>query len=281
MTKADVKGANRVGGHLIEAHGLSIGYGKHVVLRDLDLAFPAGECCAIVGRNGSGKTTLLHTLAGLRPALQGTVAVQGRRLPEWPRPELARILGFLPQHLRIVFPFTVEEFVAFGRLPWRRRTESGEDAATMQRVLQELDLAELRQRSFTQLSGGEAQRACLAQVLAQDPRILLLDEPLAHLDLLHQLRVMRLLERRARQGRAVVVVLHDLGLAWRLCDRFLVLGDGGARSVASRDGAALRAALQWAYAVPFGYSPEAGPLLFGGQPSAEGEWEEPAAPERP
>ncbi len=259
---------------MIRAHQLSVGYGKRVVLRDLELTFPAGECCAIVGRNGSGKTTLLNTLAGLRPVLGGTVAVQGRPLPDWGRPELARVLGYLPQHMRVMFPFTVEEFVTFGRLPWRRRKENGEDAATIDKVLQELDLEGLRHRPFTQLSGGEAQRACLAQVLAQDPRILLLDEPLAHLDLLHQLSAMRLLKRRARQGRAVVVVLHDLALAWRLCDRFLVLAEDGARSVASRDGAALPAALEWAYAVPFGYSTEMGPLVFGGVPPEGGEWDE-------
>ncbi len=214
---------------MLQVEKLSVAAGGRTLCRDLDLSVAPGELWAVLGCNGSGKTTLLHTLAGLAPAAAGRVALAGRPLAAYARRELGRGLGILLQRDDHEFWGTLADYVLLGRYP-HARALFGWDAAdeeALARALAAFDLAPLAARSYATLSGGERQRARLAQLWAQNPGLLLLDEPLQHLDLRHQLQTLERVRQMARNaGRAVLLVLHDLTFAGR-CDRVLMLyGDG-------------------------------------------------------
>ena len=195
----------------------------------LDFAVAAGQFVCVLGANGAGKSLTLHTLAGLRAPTAGTVRLCGRLLGDWPRRERARRLGLLTQVSEDPFPGTVLDAVLVGRHPhvslWHWESEA--DVAVARAALAACDLAGLEERAIDTLSGGERRRAALAAVLAQDPDVLLLDEPQNHLDPHHQLDVLKLLRSRADRGRAVLAALHDPSLAARFADQVLLLyGDG-------------------------------------------------------
>ena len=214
---------------LLQAEGLDAGNDGRVLCRGLDLALEPGQCWGILGRNGSGKTTLLHTLAGLRTALGGRVLLDDQALTGLRRRRIARRLGLLPQEDVSPFPATVLESVLAGFHPhmslWA--FEGPAEHARARETLATVDLAEMEGRTLDTLSGGERRRVALATLLVQDPAVMLLDEPTNHLDLHHQVTVLETLRERAREGRTVLMVLHDLNLAARYCDRFLFLpGDG-------------------------------------------------------
>jgi iron complex transport system ATP-binding protein len=199
------------------------------LVRDLTFALPAGQVLAVLGRNGSGKSTTLHALAGLRSVSSGTVSIAGRPLARWPRRELARTLGLLPQLVEDPFPATALEAALVGRHPhidfWAWEGAADRDCA--RQALAAVDLAGFEQRDIATLSGGERRRLSIATILAQDPAIFLLDEPIHQLDPQHQLDVLRLFRGLADAGRTVVVSLHDVGHAARFADRVLLLyGDG-------------------------------------------------------
>jgi iron complex transport system ATP-binding protein len=213
----------------IECRSLTVEVPGRVLVRELGFALPAGRMLVVLGRNGSGKSSTLHTLAGLRPAAAGSVRLDGRELGHWPRRELARTLGLLPQLVDDPFPATALEAVLVGRHPhldfWA--WESADDRAAAQRALAAVDLAGLEQRDIATLSGGERRRLSIATILAQDPGVFLLDEPIHQLDPQHQLDVLRLFRGLADAGRSVIVSLHDIGLAARFADAALLLfGDG-------------------------------------------------------
>ena len=181
------------------------------------------EVTAIVGPNGAGKSTLLACLAGLIDG--GPVELDGQPLHALPPQQRARALGYLPQSAEIAWDVSVETLVSLGRLPWAG-APAGQTAQAIEAALTALDLAALRQRPVSCLSGGERARALLARVLAGEPRWLLADEPLANLDLAHAKGLMRQLHAEAQAGRGVVVVLHDLAAAMNHADRVLVLHEG-------------------------------------------------------
>jgi iron complex transport system ATP-binding protein len=213
----------------IECQSLTVEVPGRVLVSELGFALPAGRMLVVLGRNGSGKSSTLHTLAGLRPAAAGAVRLDGRELGQWPRRELARTLGLLPQLVDDPFPATALEAVLVGRHPhldfWA--WESADDRAAAQRALSAVDLAGLEQRDIATLSGGERRRLSIATILAQDPGVFLLDEPIHQLDPQHQLDVLRLFRGLADAGRTVIVSLHDIGLAARFADAALLLfGDG-------------------------------------------------------
>ena len=213
----------------IEAHGIAIRFGPMPLLEGVDLAMRGGEMVGLIGPNGSGKTTLLRVLANLRAPEAGKVHYAGRTAAEIGTRELSRQIAYLAQGGAVHWPMRVETLVALGRLPHRRPFQ-GHDAAdrhAIERAMTAADVAYLRTRTMGQISGGERLRVLLARALAVDARVLLADEPIAALDPLHQLQVMELLRMIASEGRGVIVVLHDLALATRFCDRLILLARGG------------------------------------------------------
>ena len=213
--------------------GVDAGYpgsaDRRSVLHRVDLELRSGEQVALLGANGSGKSTLIRVLTGALPVAAGQVEVFGRPIGSWDRTDLARRMTVLPQGLELPHGFRVSEVVALGRIPHARSwfADSAEDQAAVARALLDADVAELADRGVDELSGGERQRVLVALALAQEPQLLLLDEPTAHLDVAHQVGLMQLLER-LRHGRrlTVLIVLHDLNLAVRFADRSLVLHEG-------------------------------------------------------
>jgi iron complex transport system ATP-binding protein len=213
----------------IEATDIAARFGATTVLESVDLAMHAGEMVGLVGPNGSGKTTLLRILANLRPPEDGHVRYGGRTAAEIGARALSRQISYLAQGGNVHWPMRVETLVALGRLPHRRAFQ-GLDAADRRAIEQAMiaaDVVSLRERTMGQVSGGERMRILLARALAVDADMLLADEPIAALDPLHQLQVMELLRATAHQGRGVIVVLHDLALAARFCDRLILLAEGG------------------------------------------------------
>lgn len=222
--------------------GLTAGYrgidGDRSVLAGVDLEVAAGELVAVLGANGSGKTTLLRVVAGVLAPRAGAVELFGRPLAAWSRPELARAVAVLPQSTELPDGFRVSEVVNLGRIPHATRAFAADpdDERAVVAALRDADATELAARPVGELSGGERQRVLLALALAQEPRLLLLDEPTLHLDLAHQLGLVRLLRRlRTARGLTVIAVLHDLNLAAGLADR-VVLVRGGQVVGAGSDG---------------------------------------------
>ncbi|MFG1793468.1 heme ABC transporter ATP-binding protein [Nocardia sp. NPDC049149] len=196
------------------------------VLDGVDFDVVAGEIVALVGPNGAGKSTLLAALAGELTPSAGTVELEGQALTHWSTLDMARRRAVLPQTHTVGFPFTAREVVAMGRAPWLRTERRALDDERIAAAMAAADVEHLAARSFPTLSGGERARVALARVLAQDTGTLLLDEPTAALDLGHQEAVLRLATARAAAGAAVVVVLHDLGIAAAYSDRVAVLDAG-------------------------------------------------------
>lgn len=193
-------------------------------LRGISLRLRAGEVTAICGPNGAGKSSLLSCLAGLLPPASGAVMLADAPLAAMPAEARARALGYLPQTPEVAWDVAVQTLAGLGRLPWR--TSAAEDYAAVAAALAALDLTAFAHRPVSQLSGGERARALLARVLAGTPRWLLADEPLANLDLAHQLALLGHLRTCAAQGMGVVLVLHDLALAMNHADRVVVLDHG-------------------------------------------------------
>ncbi|MFI7386697.1 heme ABC transporter ATP-binding protein [Streptomyces sp. NPDC049813] len=209
-----------------EARGLHLELGGREVLSGVDLPVRAGEVLALVGPNGAGKSTLLAALAGDLPPTAGELRIGDRPATAWPAPALAQHRALLPQSATLSFPFTVEEVVRMGRAPWTGTPYEDEDDAAIAAALRATETAPFAARPFSALSGGERARVALARVLAQSTQLLLLDEPTAALDLRHQELVLRVCRSRAAAGDAVVVVLHDLGLAAAHADRTALLHTG-------------------------------------------------------
>lgn len=216
---------------ILAARGLTVTIAGIGVCRELDFSVVPGQCWAILGRNGAGKTTLLHTLAGLRAPTAGTIALNGRPLAALSAREVARTRGLLTQDDSDAFGATVLETAMIGRHPYlsRWQWESVEDLRIAREALALMDIADAEQRDVRTLSGGERRRVALAALLTQRPRLFLLDEPSSHLDLAHQLAVLRRLTTLAREQRsALIMVLHDVNLARRFCDHVLMLDQGTA-----------------------------------------------------
>jgi len=205
----------------LAADNLALTRGGRCVVEGLTAALGPGRITAITGPNGAGKSSLLLGLAGLLAPSSGAVTIEGRALAAMAARERAKAIGYLPQTPDIAWDVAVENLVALGRLPWRDRGTEAVEAA-----LAALDLAHLRHRPASRLSGGERARALLARVLAGEPEFLLADEPLANLDPRHQFESLALLRKVADSGTGVVLVLHDLAHARRVADR-VVLMDGG------------------------------------------------------
>lgn len=194
-------------------------------LAEASAVFRPGEISAICGPNGAGKSTLLSCLAGLLHAQEGDVVLDDSPLGAMPARERARAIGYLPQSPDVAWDVSVETLVSLGRLPWSG-APAGETQAAIDDALAALDLEPFRQRPISKLSGGERARALMARVLATRPRWLLADEPLANLDLAHAAALIARFREQARQGRGVILVMHDLAAAMNHADRVIVLNGG-------------------------------------------------------
>lgn len=215
----------------LRAEGVTVELAGRRVVEDVDLEVPAGEVVALVGPNGAGKSTLLSVLSGERSPTAGRVFLDGRPIREIESLELARLRAVLTQDNAVSFPFLVGQVVEMGRSPWIRTGDHEQDTSVIADALERTDVSHLLGRRFTQLSGGERARVSLARVLAQDTPYVLLDEPTAALDLRHQEDVLRIARELAMEGRAVVVVLHDLSLAGAYADRVALLENGRLRAL--------------------------------------------------
>lgn len=199
----------------LAAEGVTVRLGARIVLDGIDAAAEGGELVGLIGPNGAGKTTLLRVFAYLLEPAKGVVRCEGRPLGEYSPIELARRIAYLAQGAEVHWPMTVEKLVALGRLPHRGSWErpSGDDHGAVSRAMRATDIVGFRNRTLATLSGGERMRVMLARALAVEAPVLLANEPVAALDPYHQLQVMSVLRETARQGKAVIAVLHDLTLA--------------------------------------------------------------------
>ena len=197
-------------------------------LKNVSLDIYSGEIVGIIGPNGAGKSTLLKIAAGILTEQSGNVNLLGRVLSEIPRRQIAKNLGYLPQNVTSIFDYRAEELVAMGRFPHLQGAGflQQHDLRQVDLCMRQTETIEYRDRPLSQLSGGERQRVLLASVLAQQPDILLLDEPTTGLDLHHQVAFFQLLSELAKNQMAVAVVTHDLNLAAQFADRLLLLRDG-------------------------------------------------------
>ncbi|MDD1012563.1 heme ABC transporter ATP-binding protein [Pseudomonas rubra] len=219
---------------MLRVENLSLRRGANLVLSDISLALQPGQVLGVLGPNGAGKSSLLGVMCGELEASQGRVTLDDHGLSEWPGQQRAQRLAVLPQVSSLGFAFRVEEVVGMGRLPHRSGLER--DRQIIDAALQAADASHLVGRSYLALSGGERQRVHLARVLAQlwpgeEGRILLLDEPTSMLDPLHQHTTLQAVREFADRGAAVLVILHDLNLAARYCDRILLLEQGRAHAL--------------------------------------------------
>jgi iron complex transport system ATP-binding protein len=216
----------------LELRDVSIGYGKRIVLRDISLEISAGEMVAVVGPNGVGKSTLVRAASGVLPLNKGHVRIGETSLESMSTEERARNVAVVPQAVHLPPAFSTLSTVLMGRtayLGWFAR-EAESDVQIAVDALRRVGLEANAHRKVGELSGGEQQLALVARALAQQPTVIILDEPTAHLDLRHQDVVLKLVRRLAKEdGLAVLITLHDLNLVARFCDRVVLLSDGGVR----------------------------------------------------
>ena len=212
----------------LTVRSVSCRYDAETVVEDVSLTVEAGHIVALIGPNGSGKTTLMRAMSRVLKPAKGDVLLDGEDIWHMPVRQVARLIARVEQNSRLVWPFTVHQVVGMGRFPHRGwvggYTEV--DHAAVDEAIRETGLWEHRHRAISTLSGGESQRAMIARALSQQPRILLLDEPVAHLDIKYKVTVLDLVRHFASEGLAVVVSLHDLNLAGFYADRVALLSEG-------------------------------------------------------
>lgn len=204
-------------------------YRKNVVLKDICLTIQSGEMIGILGPNGAGKSTLFNVVSGLLTPAAGEIRIFGSNLEAMPARERARAIAVVPQELDVPVPYSVEEIVMMGRTPSMGRFSrpTANDRQAVERAMVYTDVADIRHRPLNELSGGERQRAIIAMVLAQEPRIILMDEATSHLDINHRLEIMQLVERLNREESVTVLMIsHDLQMTAEFSRRLIVLQQG-------------------------------------------------------
>ena len=214
---------------MLSLRNVSAGYAGRLVLQDIAMDVAVGDFVGLIGPNGSGKTTLLRVMSGVLPARHGEVRLKGRKLCEIARRDVAKTVAHLLQDWASGPAFSVRDVVLMGRSPHLSGfgRETDHDLAIARRAMECAKVSHVADRPITELSGGERQRVFLAMCLAQQPSLLLLDEPTSHLDIGHQLSILNLIRNLNRQTRmTVVAVFHDLNLAAEYCDRLVLLDEG-------------------------------------------------------
>jgi iron complex transport system ATP-binding protein len=242
------------GSDLLRVEDLRFAYdGAHrAVVDGVSLELGGGEVLAILGPNGAGKTTLLHTLLGILRAQSGRIWLEGRALNTCARSEISRMVGLVPQFEHVAFEYSVEEYVLMGRAPHLGMLDlpAEEDRRLAVEALDQLGLLALRRRSMLELSGGERQMVVLARALAQQARLLLMDEPLAHLDLGNKSRILAVIRRLSRAGVAVVFTTHEPDMVQGVAHRALLMREGRVVASGRTETVMTSEALSQTYGVP-------------------------------
>ena len=211
---------------LLSTHSLSFSYDKQTQLSNINLNCYAGEFIGLIGCNGAGKSTLLKLLLGLLPSAQGQVRINQQPLTHFKRREIAKQIAFVPQSIDLPFAFSVEEVVMMGRNPYLGAFQlaSAQDRKIVKKAMHTTDISHLMARKVNQLSGGEKQRVIIARALAQQSLSILLDEPIASLDISHQFETLDLIQSLTEKGKLAITAIHDLNLAAHYCSRLILLG---------------------------------------------------------
>ncbi len=212
----------------VQIENVSFSYDQQPTLKNIDLTVEPGTLLALVGPNGSGKSTLLNLISGLLKPSQGHIYLDAVPLEQFKPQQLSQKLAALEQEHPVSFDFTVQEVIQWGRIPHRSRFSpwTDHDEHIARNVMQTTKTMSLAQRSIRDLSGGERQRAFIAMALAQEPQLLLLDEPTAHLDLKHQFEILELARQLTQQGMTLIMAIHDLHLAAQYADQMAILNEG-------------------------------------------------------
>ncbi len=213
----------------IEVKNLKFAYKEDLVLRDICFNIKKGVFLSMVGPNGSGKSTLLKLLNNIYSSKTASILIEGKDIKAFKKKDLARKIAFVPQDTAINYEFTVWEVVLMGRHPYKGRFESENksDHKLAEEALKLTNTFHLKDRIITELSGGERQRVLIARALAQEPSIILLDEPTAHLDINHQIEILSLLQKLNKEkGTTIVLVIHDINLGIRYSDEIIMLNKG-------------------------------------------------------
>ncbi len=257
---------------MLEIQSISAGYTTENILQNVSLQVGVGEIVSVIGPNGCGKSTLLRCITGQLSTRTGGVLIEDKDVAQMPLRERARRIALLPQNFAGDDDLTVEETVALGRTPHLSPygTLSAHDHETVNRVLEATNTSQFAVRRIGELSGGERQRVGLARALAQQPRVLLLDEPTSNLDLRYQHELLALVQKVARRDQiAVVLVLHQINLAAAVSDSMLLLENGQTRAQGSPSDVMTRDNLEAVYQVPLTVSNNA----TSGRPQAQSAWQ--------
>lgn len=223
---------------LLKIADLSFSYESSIILDNVTFEIKSGEFLGVMGPNGSGKTTLLRCISNVLSPRAGTVLIDSRDIHKLSRKDIAREIGVVPQTSKIDFAFTVSELVLMGRTPYINRFESYSvhDFKFVEKAMKLTNIQHLSERTFDELSGGEKQRVIIARALAQEPKILLLDEPTVHLDIGYQFEILNLVKNLCEQESIVVIsVFHDLNLAGQYSDKLILLNEGKIVSMGLQD----------------------------------------------
>lgn len=213
---------------LIETNNISLTINNNIILKDISISFGAGEIVGLIGPNGAGKTSLLKILANIQTEYQGSYQYNNQPIHNYSLKELAKSFGYLAQDATAHWPLKVQKLIELGRLPFQGMVSnlSLEDIEAVKYAAKQTEVEHLLDRIVTSLSGGERTRVFLARLFAAKPKVIFVDEPIAALDPYHQLHIMEILQDHARNGGTVVIVLHDLNLATRFCDRLVLMNYG-------------------------------------------------------
>lgn len=214
--------------NILKVDRLRFSYGEVEVLKGIDLSIERNMVLGIIGANGSGKTTFLKNISGYLTPVSGTVSVLGKNIRDYSINERARYIGYVPQDGVYDFEFTCYDIVMMGRMPYIKRfqSETKQDRDIVKECMKATNTWHFKERSIRHLSGGERQRVYIARALAQRPKILLMDEPVSHLDIRYQIEILSLVRDLASEGLLVIVVLHDINLASEFCDEILIMKEG-------------------------------------------------------
>lgn len=210
----------------LDVHNISFAYNRTPVLKHISFGVIPGDMLAIIGQNGSGKSTLLKCICRILKVNSGQIEIGHLSLSSIPATRLSRLVAYIPQSEETINGLSVFDTVLLGRKPYINNRPAAADLELVSQLLTRLELDSIAMHPLNTLSGGQQQRVFIARALAQQPSILLLDEPIANLDINHQMKVMKLLQQLSREGMTVILTIHDINMAARFCNKALMLKQG-------------------------------------------------------